>query len=131
MPAEPADARVSLFDVSPCRGWDKLSSPAAFDAVFRVRCSSQGLFARVLAKPSALPRPCFGITVSKKVCKTAVGRNYIKRVTRELLSEAAERLQGLDVVVQIRQRVIPSEFNAFRQEFHQHVNEIQKCRKSC
>jgi ribonuclease P protein component len=131
MPVVPAVALVSQFEVNPRRGWDKLSSPAAFDEVFRARCSCQGAFVRILAKPTSYPRSKFGIAVSKKVCKTAVGRNYMKRIVRELLTEAVDNLRGLDLVILMKQRVTAVQFTDFRQEFLQHVNEIQKCRKSC
>ena len=106
----PAVVRVSPSEVKRPRCWDKLSTPAEFDAVFSARCASHGEYARVLARASAHPLPRLGITVSKKVCKTAVGRNYMKRVSRELFRVHAPALHGIDVVVLMRKRFRQEEF---------------------
>ncbi len=75
--------------------------------------------------------PRLGITVSKKVCKTAVGRNYMKRVSRELFGRHAGTLHGLDVVVLVRKRFQPAEYAVFLAEFDKHVQRVQKCRNVC
>ena len=126
-----AAARVSPFDVNRSRRWDKLSTPADFDAVFRARCASHGDFARVLARANAHPLPRLGITVSRKVCKTAVGRNYMKRVSRELFRSHVDTLGGLDVVVLVRRRFMAEDFSRFSAEFDRHVQRVQKCRNAC
>lgn len=130
-PAAHAAAPASPSEVKPLRRWDKLSTPGQFDAVFRVRCASHGEFARFLACPSAHPVPRLGITVGRKICKTAVGRNYMKRVSRALFQEQAGALQGLDVVVLVRKRFAAPDFGRFRTEFEQHVQRVQKCRDAC
>ena len=122
---------ASPFDVIRLRRWDKLSTPAEFDAVFRARCASHGDFARVLAKASMHPVPRLGITVSRKVCKTAVGRNYMKRVSRELFRAHVDVLAGLDVVVLMRRKFGADDFPRFRAEFDKHVQRVQKCRNAC
>ncbi|MDE3011744.1 MAG: ribonuclease P protein component [Pseudomonadota bacterium] len=126
-----AVAAVSPFDVSTGRRWSKLSTPSEFDAVFQGRCASHGDFARVLAKASSHPVPRLGITVSRKVCKTAVGRNYMKRVSRELFRLHCPQLQGLDVVVLMRRMFGTQDFQRFREEFAKHVQRVQKCRNAC
>jgi ribonuclease P protein component len=131
MPAAPVDALVSLSKAVICRRWDKLSSPAEFDAVFRARCSSGGDLIRVLAKSNACFYPRLGITVSKKICKTAVGRNYMKRVSRELFRKNADALQGLDLVVLVKKRFTSSNYSQYIAEFQAHVERVQKCRNSC
>jgi ribonuclease P protein component len=131
MPVAAAVALASPSDVKPGRRWDKLSTPAEFDAVFRVRCASHGDLVRVLARPSALPLARLGITVSRKICKTAVGRNYMKRVSRELFRLHVQQLAGLDVVVLVRQRFAAPDFERYRAEFAKHVQRVQKCRNAC
>lgn len=130
-PVAPAVAAVSPSEVEAVRRWDKLSTPAEFDAVFQARCASHGDFARMLAKSSAHPVPRLGITVSRKVCKTAVGRNYMKRVSRELFRLHCPQLQGLDVVVLMRRVFGTQDFARFREEFAKHVQRVQKCRNAC
>ena len=126
-----ADALASPFEVNAGRRWSKLRTPAEFDAVFQARCASHGEFARVLARPSMHPVARLGITVSRKVCKTSVGRNYMKRVSRELFRLHCPQLQGLDVVVLMRRRFGTQDFQLFREEFAKHVQRVQKCRNAC
>jgi ribonuclease P protein component len=117
--------------VSTGRRWDKLSTPAEFDAVFQGRCASHGDFARFMARPGSHLLPRLGITVSKRVCKTAVGRNYMKRVSRELFRSHAARLAGLDIVVVVRRVFGSQEFQRYAVEFEKHVQRVQKCRNAC
>lgn len=127
----PAVARDSPSRACICRSRDKLSSPAEFDSVFRARCSSGGDLVRILAKANACTHPRLGITVSKKICKTAVGRNYMKRVSRELFRKNVDALQGLDLVVLVKKPFGVSDFSVFQTEFQTHVKRVQKCRNSC
>jgi ribonuclease P protein component len=127
----PADALASQSKINLGRRWDKLSSPAEFDAVFRARCSSGGDLIRVLAKPNTFPYPRLGITVSKKICKTAVGRNYMKRVSRELFRKNIDALKGLDLVVLVKKSFGHPEYSQYTAEFQKHVQRVQKCRNSC
>jgi ribonuclease P protein component len=130
-PVVRADALASPFDVSAGRRWSKLSTPAEFDAVFQIRCASHGDFLRVLARPGSVPVARLGITVSRKVCKTSVGRNYMKRVSRELFRLHCSQLLGLDVVVLVRRAFGTQDFQQFREEFAKHVQRVQKCRNAC
>jgi len=127
----PAVALDSLFEVNVGRRWDKLSSPSEFDAVFRAKCSSGGDLIRMLAKANTCLYPRLGITVSKKICKTAVGRNYMKRVSRELFRKNVDALQGLDLVVLVKKPFSQSDFARYRAEFQSHILRVQKCRNSC
>jgi ribonuclease P protein component len=131
MPVAAAVELVSPSDVRPSRRWDKLSTPAEFDVVFRLRCASHGDLVRMLASPGNPELARLGITVSRKICKTAVGRNYMKRVSRELFRLHADQLAGLDVVVLVRQRFAAADFQRYRAEFAKHVQRVQKCRNAC
>jgi ribonuclease P protein component len=131
MPVVPADALASPSKQHPGQSWGKLSSPAEFDAVFRFRSSSGGDLIRVLAKSNTCSFPRLGITVSKKVCKTAVGRNYMKRVSRELFRQNADALQGMDLVVLVKKPFSSTDFERYLAEFQLHIKRVQKCRNSC
>ncbi|MEE4216617.1 MAG: ribonuclease P protein component [Xanthomonadales bacterium] len=61
----------------------KLLKPSEFKRVFVQNASSTDRCFRVLARPSIAGRMRLGMAVSKKVDKSAVGRNRIKRVIRE------------------------------------------------
>jgi ribonuclease P protein component len=53
----------------------------------------------VLATPNQLQHPRLGLAISRKVARTAVARNRIKRVIRESYRHWQQRLGVLDIVV--------------------------------
>ena len=53
----------------------------------------------VLATPNTLGHPRLGLAISRKVAKTAVARNRIKRAVRESFRVHQGRLDALDIVV--------------------------------
>ena len=61
----------------------RLLKPADFKRVFRKSSASSDRYFKVLARPSDGGGSRLGLAVSRKVDKRAVGRNRIKRVTRE------------------------------------------------
>lgn len=71
-----------------------------FDKSFRV---SQRHFV-ALFKLNQKPNARLGIIVGKRVAKTAVSRNRIKRAIRESFRQNQEQLTGLDIVIIGRQQ---------------------------
>ena len=53
----------------------------------------------VLASPNQLPHPRLGMAISRKVARTAVARNRIKRVIRESYRHWQARLGSVDIVI--------------------------------
>jgi len=53
----------------------------------------------VLAVPNQLQHARLGLAISRKVARTAVARNRVKRVTRESFRHWQTRLDSLDIVV--------------------------------
>jgi ribonuclease P protein component len=53
----------------------------------------------VLATPNQLKYPRLGLAISRKVARTAVARNRVKRVIRESFRHRQTRLGALDIVV--------------------------------
>ena len=91
-----AVARASLPRVA------RLLKPADFKQVFKKNQASNDRLFRVLARANQASRPRLGMAVSKKVDRTAVGRNRIKRVIRESFrpwSAGRDDAVGLDIVV--------------------------------
>jgi len=56
----------------------------------------------VYARPNGLPHARIGIIASKRVAPRAVDRNRAKRLVREVFRAMRHRLNGTDVVVQLR-----------------------------
>jgi ribonuclease P protein component len=53
----------------------------------------------VLAVPNTLESPRLGLAISRKVARTAVERNRIKRIIRESFRRNRDQLCPLDIVV--------------------------------
>ena len=53
----------------------------------------------VLATPNQLQHPRLGLAISRKVARTAVARNRIKRVIRESYRHLQTSLDALDIVI--------------------------------
>lgn len=77
----------------------RLRDAASFNRVFENAKRSRDRWFTVLCRSNDLERARLGLAISKKNCKTAVGRNRIKRVVRESFRHHQEQLAGLDIVV--------------------------------
>jgi ribonuclease P protein component len=81
----------------------RLLRPQEFKRIFQATdCKSVDQYLTVLAKRNALPQARLGLAISKKVVKTAVGRNRIKRLVRESFRQHQAILEALDIVVLCR-----------------------------
>ncbi|MDE1941968.1 MAG: ribonuclease P protein component [Betaproteobacteria bacterium] len=108
----------------------KISDSHAFEAVLRGRCAASGSHLRMMARPNGLAHARLGLIVGKKVCPSAVGRNYMKRVSRELFRRHSALFAGLDVVVQHKKHFAYGFFDSISTEFETLALNIQKCRDS-
>lgn len=80
----------------------RLTRGAEFSHVFARPQVVQDRCFRILARSSGRDGARLGLAVSKKICKSAVGRNRLKRVIRESFRHhAADRhgIGALDIVV--------------------------------
>ena len=80
----------------------RLLKPADFKQVFKKNQATNDRLFRILARANQVGQSRLGMAVSKKVDRTAVGRNRIKRVIRESFRHwVAEKGGGIgiDVVV--------------------------------
>lgn len=75
-----------------------------FSSVFRFRCSYRGGVLDVLVAPNGLDIPRLGMIVPKKIIRTAVGRNRIKRLLREWFRLGQADIAGLDIVARLKTR---------------------------
>ncbi|HUG98913.1 MAG TPA: ribonuclease P protein component [Gammaproteobacteria bacterium] len=80
----------------------RLLSPVDFTRVLGSgRRSSDALFS-VVAIPGPGPGARLGLAISRKVSRSAVQRNRIKRVVRECFRKQGTRLPALDIIVMAR-----------------------------
>lgn len=76
------------------RGW--------FDRVFARRVSVGGRYLQLYLAPSGAEPGCFGISVSKRVCRSAVSRNYCKRMLRAWYRQHGGDFDKNDLVIRVR-----------------------------
>ena len=73
-----------------------------FSSVFRFRCVHRGAALDLLAAPNGLSIPRLGMIVPKKVIRTAVGRNRVKRLLREWFRQDQTGNAGLDIIARLK-----------------------------
>jgi ribonuclease P protein component len=81
------------------RNNNRLRTAAGFARVFKKATRSRDKWFTVLCRDNDTQVARLGLAISKKHCKTATGRNRIKRIVRESFRNAQHRLAGLDVIV--------------------------------
>ena len=88
-----------------------------FSSVFnlRKRIASRHLVMRYRLNEANMPR--LGLIVSKKTAKSAVQRNYMRRVLRELFRLNQPQLPIIDLVIQVQKTFKKPEFTLIKQEF--------------
>ncbi len=81
---------------------NRLVKTDEFSSVFHFRRRITTGYLVVYAKPGAIALGRLGVTVSKKVARLAVTRNYAKRIVREVFRRNMALFTGLDVVVRVQ-----------------------------
>jgi len=109
----------------------RILKPADFTQVFKKNASSQDAFFRVIARPSDGGTARLGMAVSKKVHKSAVVRNRIKRVVRESFrtwraGQEDSPDNRLDIVVLARPASARAENQQISDSMSAHWNRIGK-----
>ena len=78
----------------------RLTEPDDYRQVFkrcRYRLTDRGF--TLLAVANRLDRPRLGLAISRKVARSAVSRNRIKRLVRESFRHWQARMDALDIVI--------------------------------
>ena len=79
-----------------------MDGPHAYAAVFAYKCCTNGRWFQVYVRPGGGASARLGVVVSKRLMKTAVARNFYKRVARDVFRHARKDLGSLDFVVRPR-----------------------------
>jgi ribonuclease P protein component len=90
------------------RGW--------FDRVFVQRKSQSGHFLQLYLGKTDRPAGSLGISVSKRICPSAVSRNYAKRILRAWYQSHGPLLHGQDVVIRVRRYYDQRDFSRVSRE---------------
>lgn len=83
----------------------RLTRPADFQRVFRRAAKSSDACFTVLGVTNRLGHARLGLAISRKMARSAVVRNRVKRVIRESYRQHQDELVGLDIVVLARSRI--------------------------
>jgi ribonuclease P protein component len=78
----------------------------------------------VFARPNGLAHARIGIIAGKRVASRAVDRNRVKRLVREMFRLMRHRLDGVDVVVQLRRWSPRGSVTAARAELARLLEEL-------
>lgn len=85
----------------------------------------------VLAHANGQEYGRLGLAVSKKVLKSAVARNRVKRIARESFRHHRAQLAGFDIVVLVRNGVADADNKALFSSLERHwLNVATRCKRS-
>jgi ribonuclease P protein component len=102
----------------------KLIKTDEFSSVFNFR---KRIFAQYLAvhyQPNTLAHARLGLVVGKKVAKSSVQRNYMRRVLREFFRLRQRAINPLDLVVRVQKKFNKKDFLSVEQEFDALIKKI-------
>ena len=77
-------------------------------------------------QPNAYSRPRIGLVVAKKVEKSSVRRNSMRRALRELFRLQQHEIVAADFIVRVQKKFTPQHFVKIKQEFTKLVSQINQ-----
>jgi ribonuclease P protein component len=98
-----------------------------FSSVFNFRKRITGKFLVIHYQFSTVPGPRLGLIVAKKTTRLAVGRNYMKRVLRELFRTYENRpdLGNIDLIIRTQKTFVQTDFSMVKQEFEELLAQLR------
>jgi ribonuclease P protein component len=110
----------------------RLLSSSDFQQVFKhTECRSVDQRLTVLARQNKLQHARLGLAISKRIIKTAVGRNRVKRLVRESFRQHQQLLTGLDIVVMSRNGAVQASNPEILNALQTHWQRVtKKCAKA-
>lgn len=102
----------------------KLIKTDEFSSVFNFR---KRIFAETLAfhyQPNAMGHARLGLVVGKKIAKSSVHRNYMRRVLREFFRLNQYGINELDLVIRVQKKFNKKDFVFVQQEFNALIKKL-------
>lgn len=103
----------------------KLIKTDEFSSVFNFR---KRIFASLIAihyQPNTLNTARLGLVVGKKIAKSAVARNYMRRVLRECFRLQQHNLPAVDLVIRVQKKFDKKHFSLLQQEFNEAIAKLK------
>jgi len=104
----------------------KLIKTDEFSSVFNFRKRIFAHFLAVHYQPNEKEHPRLGLVVGKKIAKSAVDRNYMRRVLREFFRLQQHTINHVDLVVRVQKKFEKKDFIQIKQEFDVLVSKINQ-----
>ena len=101
-----------------------------YSSVFNFSHRKSGRFLSVYAKPGVSSCARLGIVVGKKQLRTAVSRNFAKRIIREEFRLRRATLPALDFVVRVTKAVSKADASLVRGELIHLFQKTSRCLES-
>lgn len=96
--------------------------------MFREGVRSSDSYFTLLAAPNGLEEPRLGLAVSRKVSPSAVGRNRIKRQTRDAFRHIRSSMPAIDIVVMAKREAATAANGELRDSLEKHWQRLaRKC----
>ena len=103
----------------------RLTDADDFSSVFVLKKRFNGVFLNIYHKPNQLQFNRFGLIVSKKINKKAVGRNYMKRVIRSVFRNTVTS-KKFDIVIQVKKNFTRENFLMVTKDIHDFLDRYAK-----
>ena len=103
-------------DDSGFRSEYRLSKTDEFSSVFAFRKALRGIHFDMLHRPNSAATARLGVVIGKKVVRSAVKRNLVRRIVRESFRLSRAKLPRRDIVVRVSARMDIADRRALRGE---------------
>jgi ribonuclease P protein component len=98
----------------------RLKKATEFSNVFSNPVKSTDRYFTILAIPTSFGHPRIGLAITKKIIRTAVRRNVIKRTVRESFRLQRQVMGSMDFVVLVRKDAVDASVGALRVSLTKH-----------
>jgi ribonuclease P protein component len=107
--------------------YNKLNKSSLYESLFRNGRRVNTKNFTVIFKENGLGYPRYGHVVSRRVSRSAVKRNRIKRVLREFFRHNKSSLDSFDIVIIVKRDVSESHYSSIKEELTGSLRAMFQC----
>lgn len=104
----------------------KLIKTDEFSSVFNFRKRIFATYIAIHYQPNTLDTARLGLVVGKKIAKSAVQRNYMRRVLRECFRLQRHDIPAVDLVIRVQKKFDQQHFSQLQQEFNEVIVKLKR-----